>query len=210
MTNTAIKLGIIDYKAGNSQSVAASVAKIEAQFSMVRNPDDLSQVDAVILPGVGSAGATMASLRDQNLIEPLSVFVTDRRRPYLGICVGLQVIFDRSEEDTTECLGWVPGSVHQFDRSAVRVPQIGWNKIEKSREHLIFDGIDGDCFGYFVNSYHAFPADEQVIVGTVDYDGASTAIVCSENIWATQFHIEKSGPVGLRMLKNFVDHVAKC
>lgn len=203
-------LGIIDYKAGNSQSVAAAAAIIDAPHTMVKTAEDLAKVDAVILPGVGSAGATMDSLKELGLVGPLGDFVMQRNRPYLGICVGLQVIFEASEEDDATCLGWLPGQVKGFDGQQVRVPQIGWNHIEKTRDHPIFDGIADGCYGYFVNSYHAFPDSDGVVVGQVDYGSKSTAIVAQDNIWATQFHIEKSGPIGLRMFTNFAREAAKC
>jgi len=188
-----MKLGIIDYKAGNSQSVAAAAVAIDAPHVMIRHAEELQGVDAVVLPGVGSAGATMASLDELGLIGPLTDFVTTQKRPYLGICVGLQVIFQSSEEEDATCLGWLPGRVKSFDAHAVRVPQIGWNHIENTQNHPIFNGISEGCYGYFVNSYHAFPDDPGVVMGQVDYGTKSTAI-----------------PIGLRMLTNFVEESAKC
>ena len=162
------------------------------------------------MPGVGSAGATMDSLDELGLIAPMTEFVTEWRRPYLGICVGLQIVFSRSEEGDATCLGWLPGTVRRFCASMVRVPQIGWNEVRKTRDHPIFEGIESGCYAYFVNSYHAFPEEDDVVAGTTDYGGRSTAIIGKDNVWATQFHIEKSGPVGLRMLKNFAVESAKC
>lgn len=204
------KIGIIDYRAGNAESVAAAVTVINVPYQMVNSPADLEAVDAIILPGVGSAGATMESLDELGLIGPMTQFVIERRRPFLGICVGLQIIFTKSEEDNATCLGWLPGTVRQFDQTKLRVPQIGWNEVTPTRDHPIFDGIESGCYTYFVNSYHAFPDNDDVLVGTVDYGGRSTAIIGQQNIWATQFHAEKSGPVGLRMLQNFVNEGAKC
>jgi len=205
-----MRIGIVDYKAGNSQSVAAAVKAIGGRYTLVRTPQDLGEVDAVILPGVGSAGATMDSLRALDLIEPLGQFVIEEKRHYLGICVGLQLLFERSEEDSASCLGWFGGEVRRFNGEVVRVPQIGWNNLTPSRQHPIFSGLENELYGYFVNSYHAFPADEDVVLARTDYDGNSTAIVARDNIWATQFHVEKSGSVGLQMMRNFVKEVESC
>ena len=204
------KIGIVDYRAGNSESVAAALSAINVPFAMVNSPESLAAVDAIVMPGVGSAGATMDSLSELGLIAPMSEFVMQRRRPYLGICVGLQVVFAHSEEGDATCLGWLPGTVRRFCEADVRIPQIGWNEVRKARDHPIFEGIQGGCYTYFVNSYHALPEDEHVVVGTTDYGGRSIAIIGKDNVWATQFHIEKSGPVGLRMLKNFAIESAKC
>ena len=205
-----MQIGIINYKAGNAQSVASAVRAVGTDYRMINGGDDLSHVDGVILPGVGSAGATMDSLAELRLIEPLNTFVNEEKRPYLGICVGLQVLFERSEEDDAECLGWLPGTVKRFDSSSLRVPQIGWNTLEKTQPHPIFEGTPEIRYGYFVNSYHAFPGDESLVIGTTDYGDRSTAIVAYDHIWATQFHIEKSGPIGLRMLKNYLEMVTSC
>ena len=205
-----MKIGIINYKAGNAQSVASAVRKVGTDFLMINKADDLSLVDGVILPGVGSAGATMDSLSELDLIEALGTFVNEEKRPYLGICVGLQVLFETSEEDAATCLGWLPGTVKRFDASAVRVPQIGWNTLDKKQPHPIFEGTPDVRYGYFVNSYHAFPSDDSLVIGTTDYGNRSTAIVARDHIWATQFHIEKSGPIGLRMLSNFLEAVKSC
>ena len=152
----------------------------------------------------------MESLAELGLIDALDSFVNRHGRPYLGICVGLQVLFERSEEDDAQCLGWLPGHVKRFDSASLRVPQIGWNVIDQAQVHPIFDGTPDIRYGYFVNSYHAFPTDERLLVGTTDYGGQSTAIVARDHIWATQFHIEKSGPIGLRMLGNFLEAVKSC
>ena len=204
------KIGIIDYRAGNSESVAAALAAINVPFEMVNSPECFAAVDAIVMPGVGSAGATMDSLDQLGLIEPMTEFVMERRRPYLGICVGLQVVFARSEEDGATCLGWLSGNVRRFCETAVRVPQIGWNEVRKTRDHPIFEGIESGCYAYFVNSYHAIPDEDDVVIGTIDYGGRSIAIIGKDNVWATQFHVEKSGPVGLRMLKNFAIESAQC
>ena len=111
----------------------------------------------------------MDSLDELDLIAPMTEFVMERRRPYLGICVGLQIVFSHSEEGDASCLGWLPGTVRQFCEATVRVPQIGWNEVQKARDHPIFGGIGRGCYAYFVNSCHAFPEQDDVVIGTVDY-----------------------------------------
>jgi imidazole glycerol-phosphate synthase subunit HisH len=203
-------IGIVDYHAGNASSVAAALDVIGAPNMMIRAPGDLDRVGHVILPGVGSARATLDSLKSMGLLGPLKTFVMDERKPFLGICIGLQVLLDNSEESDTACLGWIPGDVRVFDSASVRVPQIGWNEVTFRRRMFLLEDVPDGSYCYFVNSYHAFPGDPDAVVATTDYAGVSTAIIARDNIVATQFHIEKSGPVGLRMLANFTRSGGQC
>ncbi|NLV49255.1 MAG: imidazole glycerol phosphate synthase subunit HisH [Clostridiales bacterium] len=196
-------ISVIDYKAGNSQSVINALSKLGIEAKLVSASDELSRSDAVILPGVGSAGETMNSLRELGLIETLDDIVRKNGVPFLGICVGLQVLFDHSEEGDTECLHWLGGQVRRFGKDSGRVPQIGWNEVRFQYEHPLVAGLDKCDFFYFVNSYYAVPEDGSVILGRSDYGPEYCSMAASGNIFAAQFHIEKSGESGLRILRNF-------
>ena len=192
---------IIDYKAGNAPSVLHAVSRLGYECEFARGPEDLAQATHIILPGVGSAKATMESLKEMNLMGVLEELVLQKKVLFLGICVGLQVLFEHSEEEDTDCFGWLKGRVVKFDTSKVRVPQMGWNNVHFVKETLC-DAKDD--FFYLVNSYYAKPEDESDIWGTADYDGTFAAAVCRDNIYATQFHIEKSGEAGLELLNSFL------
>lgn len=196
-------IGIIDYKAGNSHSVFNACERIGTPCKMISKQDDFKQIDGIILPGVGSAEATMESLRELEIIDCLEEHVLVNKVPFLGICVGLQVLFEHSEEGDVECLGWLKGKVVKFEKGQVRVPQIGWNKVENLYEDMIFNELEGEKYLYFVNSYYAIPEDKDDLLAVSEYGQRFTAMVKRENIYASQCHIEKSGEVGLRILKNF-------
>ena len=193
---------IIDYKAGNAPSVLHAVARIGYGAEFARVPSDVENATHIILPGVGSAEATMESLRSMNMLDALEDAVMRRRALFLGICVGMQILFEHSEEGDANCLGWLKGRVVKFDASKVRVPQMGWNKV-RFIEDARMGGIEDDYF-YFVNSYYAKPEDKSNVWGTAEYNAPFTAAVCRDNIFATQFHVEKSGKAGLSLLERFL------
>jgi len=195
-------IGIINYKAGNSHSVMNACEKIQVPCRYISSKEDFDGVTGIILPGVGSAKATMESLQELGIIEELEKLVFEKKIPFLGICVGLQILFEHSEEDDVDCLGWIKGKVVRFDSSKVRVPQIGWNKLT-IKEDPFYEGVEADPYMYFVNSYYAVPEDSDNLLATADYDGEFCAMIHQENIYASQCHIEKSGPVGLQMLSNY-------
>ena len=192
---------IIDYKAGNAPSVLHAVTHLGHEAAFARSPEDIADASFIILPGVGSARATMESLREMDLTDALNGAVLKKKVFFLGICVGLQILFEYSEEENTECLGWLKGRVAKFDPSKVRVPQMGWNHVKFVKSPL---GENRDGFFYFVNSYRARPENEPDIWGIADYEGPFAAAICRENIFATQFHIEKSGEAGLSLLDGFL------
>jgi glutamine amidotransferase len=199
---------IIDYKAGNAPSVMHAVARLgyghNADFA--RSAADLSGASHIILPGVGSARATMDSLDEMGLRGALENAVLRDGILFWGICVGMQILFEHSEEGDADCLGWLPGKVVKFDAAKVRVPQMGWNHVRFVKDvagcRRSADAME-DCF-YFVNSYYAKPENESDLWGTADDGGHFAAAVCRGNIRATQFHIEKSGPAGLELLGGFL------
>jgi glutamine amidotransferase len=195
------KIKIIDYKAGNAPSVYHAVTHLGYKADFAKTADELREASHIILPGVGSAKATMESLDEMGIIAALETAVLERKALFLGICVGLQILFTHSEEDDTDCLGWLKGQVRKFDSRRVRVPQMGWNEVHFRHEA----GIGAkDGYFYFVNSYRAFPDEAADIWGVTDYDGEFASAINKENIYATQFHIEKSGAAGLELLEGFL------
>lgn len=202
------KIGIIDYKAGNAPSVLSALDKINVPAELVSSPEQIRHMVALILPGVGAARATMESLRDMGLIDILDKRVNGEGVPFLGICVGMQILFEHSAEEDTPCLGWLPGKVLRFPKQ-VRVPQMGWNKVDFSFDDPILSGINDSGYFYFVNSYFVKPEHNDIVLGTTEYGVEFCSMVRYKNIVASQFHLEKSGPAGLRLLKNFAE-VAEC
>jgi glutamine amidotransferase len=195
-------IGVIDYRAGNAPSVMYALDRLGLEARLVAEPAGLDGVDRIILPGVGAARATLASLAESGLVEPLRTRVLDDRLPFLGICIGLQVLFDHSEEGPADGLGWVPGEVRRFpDRD--RVPQIGWNAVHFTRRHPVTADLPASTYCYFVNSYYAVPANDEDVLGTTDYGVEFCSVVARDNLIATQFHAEKSGELGLRLLRGF-------
>ncbi|MDR0294190.1 MAG: imidazole glycerol phosphate synthase subunit HisH [Oscillospiraceae bacterium] len=192
---------IIDYKAGNAPSVMHAVTRLGYGAGFAREPDSLAGATHIILPGVGSAGATMESLRGTGMAGALEDAVLRKKIPFLGICIGMQILFEHSEEGDEDCLGWLKGRVVRFDGKAVRVPQMGWNNVRLAESPV--NAALEDHF-YFVNSYYALPEDKSDVWGTADYNGPFTAAVHRDNIYATQFHTEKSGEAGLALLNGFL------
>ena len=192
-------IGVIDYKAGNARSVQYALTRLGIESELVTTPGELDGLARIVLPGVGSAQATMDFLDESGCGAELARRVHDDKVPFLGICVGLQVLFEHSEEGDVKCLGWLGGSVRRFNGDGLRVPQIGWNSVTPRVDW--FDGL-GQHF-YFVNSYYAAPSDDAVLAATANYGGDFTAAVRTGNITATQFHIEKSGPDGLELLRRW-------
>ena len=201
-------IGIIDYRAGNSPSVLSAMTKIGVNAALIKTADEIKRADGIILPGVGSADATMDSLDELGIVAALGEVVLESKKPFLGICVGLQVLFDFSEEGNRECLGWIGGRVVRFDEEKVRVPQMGWNKVSFVRESRLTKGLE-DGYFYFVNSYYAVPERNEMVLGIAEYGKEFCAIAEKGNIFASQCHLEKSGSVGLTLLKNFADYAAE-
>ncbi len=199
-------IAIIDYLAGNAPSVLSAVNHLGFDGRLVSTPSELDGADKIILPGVGSAGATMKSLKDAGFIEPITNHVLEKKTPFLGVCVGMQILFEHSEEENADCFGWLKGDVVRFDHQGLRVPQMGWNLVEFKKE-VPFKSENG--YFYFVNSYHVRPS-EDVSWGLTEYGKVFTSAVNKGNIYGTQFHIEKSGEAGLNLLKGFIEGGAGC
>jgi glutamine amidotransferase len=192
---------IVDYGMGNLFSIYNALDYVGGNPRLVRDPEELKGAKGIIVPGVGAFGSCMTQLSkfSDSLWQSFQEGV-----PMLGICVGMQVLFDESEENPGAAgLGWIPGKVVRLPGDMM-VPQMGWNSLSIKQSTEMLDGIiDGDMF-YFVHSYYGRPADASVIAATTDYGVEVTAAVTKDNLFATQFHPEKSGPKGLRILENFV------
>ncbi|MFD7919672.1 imidazole glycerol phosphate synthase subunit HisH [Streptomyces sp. NPDC059740] len=196
-------VGVIDYRTGNSQSVVHALNFLGVPNRLLTSPEGLDGIDRIILPGVGSAGTTMTYLSEAGWPDALYDRVVEGGSPFLGICVGLQVLFETSEEQDATCLGWLPGTVRAFDGGTVRVPQMGWNQVHRSSAHPFLAGLPEAGHFYFVNSYYADPAEAGDVAATTEYGLPFTSAVARGNIMATQFHTEKSGPLGLDLLERF-------
>ncbi len=200
-------IAIVDYKAGNLTSVRLAFRALGCDAAVTSDPQVILAADRVVFPGVGAAGSAMRNLTDLRLI-PVLKEVAARGTPFLGICLGTQILFDFCEEDGgTPTLGLLPGRVPRFqpmDRWD-KVPQMGWNQVKIVRPHPLLDGIEDGSEFYFVHSYYPAPSDPSLVPGTTDYAGITFAsMVGSGNVAATQFHPEKSGRIGLRLLANFI------
>lgn len=196
-------IAVVDYGAGNIHSVARALKRVGAAFDVTAEPAAVAAADAVILPGVGAAADTMRGLRYARVDDPVVAAIA-RGVPYLGICMGLQVLFDRSEEDDdTPCLGVLPGDVVRFPEG-LEVPHMGWNQVRQVEDSPLFAGVPQDANFYFVHSYFALPSDPARVSGTTDYGLEFTSVVRRDHLYATQFHPEKSGLVGLRIYANFI------
>ncbi|RJP24211.1 MAG: imidazole glycerol phosphate synthase subunit HisH [Candidatus Omnitrophota bacterium] len=198
-------IAIIDYEAGNLTSVLRAVRRLGFDAVITQNANVIDCAERLIFPGVGAAGAAMEVLRRTGLDELVTTQVQQKKKPFLAICIGIQIIFEHSDEDDVDCLGLLQGNVKRFADNQLKIPQIGWNQVYHVRDHPIFHEVPDQTELYFVNSYYCEPADRSVVIGETDYGIRFTSAVAKDNMIATQFHLEKSGPVGLRMLKNFCE-----
>jgi len=196
-------ISVIDYRAGNAPSVLYALRKIGVDAQLVSRPEEIAAADRLVLPGVGAARATMESLRESDLLDPTARRVRNDAVPFLGICIGLQVLFDHSEEGDVDTLGWLPGQVRRFPPDHDRVPQIGWNEVRFLRAHPVTNALPDAGHFYFVNSFHAVPTDSKDVLGLTEYSVEFCSVAARDNIVATQFHAEKSGELGLRLLEGF-------
>ncbi len=192
-------IGIIDYGAGNIRSLGNALDRLETQFFVSQEIGELDRAQKLILPGVGEARSAMDSLHRVGLLQWLRTIQV----PFLGICIGMQILFERSDERDTECLGIVPGRVGKFKEENVKVPHMGWNRVRLMKQSPLFEGIRENEFFYFVHSFRA-PVVAQSI-GVAEYGTEFTAAVQRNNYYGVQFHTEKSGSAGLHVLRNFIE-----
>ena len=208
-------IAIVDYGMGNIRSVAQAVMKVAPECTVViaHQPEQIQQADKIILPGQGAMPDCMANLKNSGLFE--AVMHAVKNKPLLGICVGEQMLFEQSDEahepnSTTPCLGIFPGKVSRFkpnvlqeDGTHLKVPHMGWNEVFQQQSHPLWDGVPNQARFYFVHSYHVVPENKSHEFGTTNYGGLFTSAVAKDNIFATQFHPEKSAKDGLRIYQNF-------
>ncbi len=198
------RVAIIDYGVGNLRSVEKAFAATGQDAIVTSEKEDLRKAERLVLPGVGAFAACMSALHEYGLVD----LVLERVKegvPMLGVCVGMQMLFEGSDEfGKSEGLGLLKGRVRRFDDDLI-VPQVGWNRIRQNRQHPLFSGIADDSFFYFVHSYFCEPDDAELIVGETSYGRNYASVVASKNVCGVQFHPEKSQAVGLKMLANFAE-----
>lgn len=195
---------IVDYDAGNLRSVVRAVAHAGVEATVSADAATVEGARALILPGVGAAADTMAKLRERSLVEPVQEYIASDR-PFLGVCMGMQALFEVSEEGGEHpCLEVLPGRIVRFPHG-LTVPHMGWNTVHRALPHPVFEGIPQDAYFYFVHSYHPAPTQSAYVVGETEYGGERfPSVVGKGNLLGTQFHPEKSGAAGLRLYANFL------
>ena len=203
-------LGLIDYGSGNLRSVGKALTKIGARVELLASPERLDEMDAIVLPGVGAFGDCASQLHARGLWEPLADWLR-ADRPFLGVCLGYQLLFESSEETPGVAgFGRFAGAVRRFHAPGLKVPQIGWNALDfRQPGARLWRGLENGSHVYFVHSYHPIPADPDVVAATTDYGGPFAAAVEQGSTMGVQFHPEKSQSAGLTMLGNFVDFVRR-
>ena len=202
---------IVDYGMGNLHSVLKGFEHLGAKAQITSEVGELESAEKVVLPGVGAFADAMTTLRQKQLVEPL-IRVINKGKPFLGICLGMQLLFEVSYEDGEHTgLGVVEGDVRRFDFSGgehdqnLKIPHMGWNSLNWRKEGPLFKGVENGSYVYFVHSYYVAPKDESVTATTTDYGISFTSSIRRDNVFAVQFHPEKSQRVGLQMLKNFAE-----
>jgi glutamine amidotransferase len=201
------RIAVVDYGAGNLVSIGQALERVGAAATIAQAPDDLRTPDAVVVPGVGAARPAMERLAAHGLIEPLHAWLGGDR-PFLGICLGLQLLFDASDEDGAQTLGAIAGRTVRLD-DAPTLPHIGWNQVERTRPHRLFDGVADGADFYFVHSYAGAPTStaDDAVLATTEHGARFTSAIARDGLLGVQFHPERSGDDGLQVLANFVDLV---
>ncbi|HEY2587734.1 MAG TPA: imidazole glycerol phosphate synthase subunit HisH [Tepidisphaeraceae bacterium] len=201
-----MSIAIIDYGMANLRSVQKAFEAVGTHANIISRPEQIDRAEKIVLPGVGAFQDAVATLREQDLAEPIVRHI-QRGKPFLGICLGLQMLFDVGYEDGEHRgLGVIKGKCIRFDvdeRLGLKVPHMGWNQLDVRRPSPIFRDLPQGCGVYFVHSYHVVPADDSVVATTTDYGGPFVSSIWRDNVFATQFHPEKSQKVGLQILSNF-------
>ncbi|WP_017662288.1 imidazole glycerol phosphate synthase subunit HisH [Baaleninema simplex] len=206
-----VRIAVVDYDMGNLHSACKGLENAGATPEITDSPQVIHNADAVVLPGVGSFDPAVQHLRSRDLVEPIKAAIASGK-PFLGICLGLQILFDRSEEGTEPGLGIVPGVVRRFTHEpAIAIPHMGWNALELTQPELpLWQNLPDPAWMYFVHSYYVDPADATINAATVTHGSQTvTAAIARDNLMAVQFHPEKSSDGGLKLLSNFVTFAEK-
>ena len=200
-----MKLTVVDYGASNLRSVMKALKKLGAEARVTSKKSDVLGAEAVVFPGVGAAGDAMARLSRLDLVSALRQVIDDGK-PFLGLCLGLQLLFEETEEGGPglKCLGVLKGRVKLLPSNGLKIPHMGWNQVKQVKKHPVFSGIPDESNFYFVHSYYVEPQDREVLLGETEYSCPFTSIIATGNLVATQFHPEKSGEPGLKLLDNFL------
>jgi imidazole glycerol-phosphate synthase subunit HisH len=207
MNDTRPRVAVVDYGAGNLVSIEQGLTASGAEVVIARGPEALDGADAIVVPGVGAAAPAMDRLRDAGFVDPIIGWIT-AAKPFLGVCLGLQLLFEVSDEDGAQTFGVLPGRTRQL-AEAPTLPHIGWNQVVRRRDHPLFDGIADGADFYFVHSYAGAPAEtaDDVILAETEHGSRFVSAVARGNLLGVQFHPERSGDDGLRLLANFVSLV---
>ena len=200
---TKATVTIVDYGAGNLRSVAKAMEKLGHSAQITSDPEKVLKARAVILPGQGASESAMRALHQRNLVAPIREAI-EKGVPFFGVCLGLQLLLDSSEEGPSPCLGVARGRV-QLLPPEVKRPHMGWNQVTLHSTHPVFEGVESGSYFYFVHSYYAAPDDQSLVLGTTDYGLQFCSVIAMDNLVATQFHPEKSGALGLRLYENFLN-----
>jgi glutamine amidotransferase len=195
-------IAIIDYQAGNLRSVQKALERAGANAIITNDPERIQSAGGVVFPGQGANDSSMRNLRSKRLIEPIKTFI-EGGRPFLGVCLGLQLLMEGSDEGTEPGLGILNGWVRQLP-PGLKVPHMGWNKVDIQIRHPLLEGVPSGSYFYFVHSYYADPSDESLVTGKTTYGIEFCSAVAWDRVLAVQFHPEKSGRTGLRLYENFV------
>jgi glutamine amidotransferase len=201
-------IALIDYGISNLRSVQKAFEHLNVPVTLTQDPEQVARADKLILPGVGAFSAGMEGLRQRSLVEPIKQAVK-AGVPFIGICLGMQLLFDESEEvgqgfQPEKGLGLLAGRVVLMRGESLQVPHMGWNQIQPLRDSPLLHGIVPGAYAYFVHSYICVPADEETVLATTDYGQEFASVVGKDNVWGIQFHPEKSQQTGLRVLQNFI------
>lgn len=192
-------IAVINYKAGNLASVSNALERLGAEHLITNRTSELDQADAVIFPGVGHAQSAMNSLHENNLTD----WIKQTKKPLLGICLGMQLFFESSDEGDTGCLGIIPGRLRLFSGTNAKVPHMGWNQFSNVGNHPLLHGVSSEDYFYYVHSYYAPITD--FTVASCHYETQFSSVVARDNFVGVQFHPEKSGANGVQLLQNFLD-----
>ena len=202
MSMASPTVAVVDYQAGNLRSVQKALESLGGHPLITSDPGEVERADGLVFPGQGASDPAMRQLRARNLVGPIRDFIASGR-PFLGVCLGLQLLLEGSDEGEEPCLGAVPGRVRRLP-AGVKIPHMGWNQVQFHSEHPVLKGIPSGSHFYFVHSYYADPADRSLVAGTTTYNIEFCSAVAWDNVLAVQFHPEKSGDVGLMVYRNFL------